>query len=318
MDERSDNSILVTGGLGFIGQAVVKLLLREGYRVISLDQAPLNHPIPPSSAEGQGAPIRAVVCDIADTAQLQGIFESRKIAGIIHLAAILPTAAQRDPARATKVNVFGSLNLLELARRFEVPRLVFGSSLSVYGSGAADHVVSEHDRTAPQDLYGAAKLYVEQLGEIYRRTGLDFVSLRIGRVVGCGARSATSAWRSEIFELLDAKQATEIKLPYVGSERLLLVHVDDVARMLVTLLHAQRPGYSLYNAPCDAITVDDLKREVESLNANISVKLGEASAEGNPRLLDSNRFVQEFKFRADPIFERLKSERLVADKNTSS
>ena len=104
---------------------------------------------------------------------------------------------------ATQVNVEGSLNLLEMARQFEVRRFLFGSSLSVYGTCPAHQVVTEMDRAAPEDLYGAAKLYVEQLGEAYRQAhGLEFVSLRIGRVVGPGARSATSVWRSEIFECL--------------------------------------------------------------------------------------------------------------------
>ena len=309
MDESKDHSILVTGGLGFIGRAVVKLLRRTGYGEIALDQGPLHKSLPPESAAGREETSSVVFCDIADAAQLQSVFESRRIAGIIHLAAVLPTAAQGEPARATDVNIRGSLSVLEMARRFGVRRVVFGSSLSVYGTCAPDHFVSEDDRAAPQDLYGAAKLYVEQLGEVYRRAGLEFVSLRIGRVVGRGARSATSAWRSEIFELLDATESTEIALPYTGSERLLIVHADDVARMLVTLLRAPRLGYSLYNAPCEAITVDALKREVESLNPNISVKLGGTSAEGNPRLLDTSRFVQEFGFQAAPIFALLKNER---------
>ena len=121
------------------------------------------------------------------------------------------------------------------------------------------------DSAAPEDLYGAAKLYVEQLGAAYRQQfGLEFVSLRIGRVVGPGARSVSSAWRSEIFEFLGSTNATEIALPYVGSERILLVHLDDVARMLVALLDAAHPAHSIYNAVCESVVVDELKREVEA------------------------------------------------------
>lgn len=148
----------------------------------------------------------------------------------MHLAAILPTAAQREPLLATKVNIQGSINLLALAREFGVRRFVFGGSLSVYGTCPADHVVSEADCAAPEDLYGAAKLYVEQLGEAYQRAhAMQFVSLRIGRVVGPGARSATSAWRCEIFERLSVTGSGQIEIPYPESERILLVHVEDVA-----------------------------------------------------------------------------------------
>jgi hypothetical protein len=76
--------------------------------------------------------------------------------------------------------------------------------------------------------------------------------------------------------------------------------------MLVALLQAASPAHSLYNAACESVIVADLKREVERLNPNISVKLGEAQALGNPRLLDSSRFRQEFSAPTLPIFEQLR------------
>jgi nucleoside-diphosphate-sugar epimerase len=302
MDAGLDRSVMVTGGRGFIGRAAVKLLQREGYRVVSVDQSAT------ATAESDCESTRESLCDISDASQLKRVFESERIEGIIHLAAVLPTAAQRDPLRATRVNVEGSLNLLEMAQRFRARRVVFGSSLSVYGTCGAEQIVSETDRGAPEDLYGAAKLYVERLGEAYRqRNELEFVSLRIGRVVGPGSRSTSSAWRSEIFEFLGADHPVEITVPYVGAERLLMVHVDDVARMLVTLLQSGHPEHGVYNAPCESMVVEDLKREVERLNSNISVRLGESYAKGNPRLLDAGRFQREFDFRMPGIVEQLRS-----------
>ena len=296
--DRQDRSVLVTGGRGFIGRAVAKLLQRAGYGVVSLDAS-----LPTSSS----AKRREVECDLADASQLQRVFEIEQIGGIIHLAAILPTAAAREPAQATQVNIEGSFHLLEMARRFGVRRVVFGSSLSVYGTCPADEVVSETNRAAPEDLYAAGKLYVEQLGEAYRRSYvLELVGLRIGRVVGPGAHSASSAWRSQIFELLASRDAAEIALPYVGSEELLLVHVDDVAKMLVSLLQAASPAHSVYNAACESVVVSDLKRELESLNSKLRVTVGKDYALGNPRLLNSSRLRQEFRFQTVPIFEQLR------------
>jgi nucleoside-diphosphate-sugar epimerase len=291
------NRVLVTGGRGFIGRAVVKLLQDSGCGVVSLDVAP---------GVNSSARRHEVECDISDARQLRRVFEIESIGEIIHLAAILPTAVQREPALATEVNVHGSLNLLEMARRFGVRRFVFGSSLSVYGTCGEDQVVSEADRAAPEDLYGAAKLYVEQLGVAYRQHGSEFISLRIGRVVGSGARSAASAWRSQIFEYLPSTGAEEIIVPYVGSERVLLVHVDDVARMLVELLRATKPVHSVYNAACESVVVADLKREVEKLNPCITVGLGEGYASGNARWVDWSRLQEEFGFQTLPIFERLR------------
>jgi len=119
------NRVLVTGGRGFIGRAVVKLLQRSGCGVVSLDAAP---------GTSSSASRHEVECDLIDVKQLQRVFEIEPVGGIIDLAAILPTAALREPALATEVNVHGSLNLLEMARGFGVRRFVFGSSLSVYGT----------------------------------------------------------------------------------------------------------------------------------------------------------------------------------------
>jgi nucleoside-diphosphate-sugar epimerase len=285
--------VLVTGARGFVGRAVCKLLQRLSYQVVALDRGPGSE----------------VEIEITDRPKLQQLFEAREITKVIHLAAILPTAARRDPVRATEVNIQGGANVLEMSRQFGVRRFVFGSSLSVYGTCPAGELVSETHGAAPEDLYGAAKLYVEQLGQSYQDLqGLEFVSLRIGRVIGPGARSATSSWRSEIFEFLDTKEAVEISLPYAGSERLLVVHVEDVARMLVALMDGPQLKFCIYNSVCESVVVEELKREIEAINPIIQVRLGDELALGNPRLLDSSRFCGEFGFESGSVFEMLRGE----------
>ncbi|HEX3822696.1 MAG TPA: NAD(P)-dependent oxidoreductase [Candidatus Sulfotelmatobacter sp.] len=299
MKHRQERAVLVTGGRGFVGRAVGKLLRREGYEVISLDRVALTE-------EAGSDRINQAQCDIADVPALYSVFQNQPVEAIVHLAAILPTTAQRDPVRATAVNVQGSLNVLEMAREFGTRRVVFGSSLSVYGTYRADRAVSELDRIGPEDLYGAAKAYVEQLGSAYRSSyGLEFLSLRIGRVLGAGANSKTSAWRSEIFELIDTKSACEIFLPYMESERVLVVHVEDVARMLVALLTAEKPAHCIYNSVCESLLAGELKRGIEELNANVRVTLSNAEVVGNPRQLDSSRFTEEFGCRNVSVLEQL-------------
>lgn len=252
-------------------------------------------------------PGEEIECDLANRAQLRPVFEREQVRAIIHLAAVLPTAAQQNPLLATEVNVQASVELLEMARQFGVPRVVFASSLSIYGTYSAEQTISERERAAPQDLYGAAKLYVEQCGQAYReRQGLDFVSLRLGRVVGPGARSTTSAWRSQIFELLKTEYPCEILLPYRASERILVLHVDDVAAMLVAVMGARHTAHSVYNAPCSAIVVGELKRVVENLNRRITVRLADAIPSGNRQMLDFSRFQNEFKFETVALFDRLR------------
>src|SRR5215831_625954 len=167
MGAAKDRSVLVTGGCGFIGRAARTLLRSEGYRVLSLDIA---------SSEAPSAGGSETRCDVVDREALYRVFEPVHVGAVVHLAAILPTAAQLDPLRATEVNILGGLNLLEMAREFGVKRFVFGSSLSVYGTCPAVQVVSEDSRAAPEDVYGVSKVYVEQVGAAYRERGLEFVS----------------------------------------------------------------------------------------------------------------------------------------------
>jgi len=299
MADPRQNFVLVTGAEGFLGRIFTALLEGSGERVIALDSL-----TSPSSA-GASQTVRAA-CDIRNKAELENIFRQNCIDRIVHLAAILPTAAQKDPAGATEVNIAGSLNLLALGLRYGLRRMVFASSLSVYGTCAAGRVVSEEERAAPQDLYGAAKLYIEQQGRAFAASSkLEFLSLRIGRVVGPGARSTTSAWRSEIFELLQSEQPASVALPYMASERVLLAHVEDAARALLAVLRATRPAHTVYNAPCESWVVGDLKRKLESLNPKLRVTLGEEPVQGNPRSLDFSRFQREFAFTAMPLSERL-------------
>ena len=294
MDGGNRKTVLITGALGFVGRAAREALRGADYRVISVDLHP-------------EAGCDQLNCDITDLAQVHDLFCSERVDAIVHLAAILPTAAQRDPVRATQVNVEGSLNLLQAAKEFGVPRFVFGSSLSVYGTYAAEHVVTECDRTAPEDVYGAAKVYVERLGEAYRHAnGLGFVSLRIGRVVGPGARSSTSAWRSRIFECMN-NGPSEIAIPYAQTERILVVHVEDVARMLLELVRADEIRHTVYNAACESVIVGDLKSELERRNPQVHLSLGGEAVRGNPRRVDWSRFAEEFGFKIVPILDGLRT-----------
>ena len=197
-------SVLVTGGGGFIGKHLRPLLERQGLNVVSLDYRPAQPGSDPTCYQ----------CDITDSQEVEAIFRTHRFEAVIHLASILPTASRQDPHKATKVNIAGSLNLLEAARRFQVNRMIYASSVSVYGTQPASSCVSEDQPSAPEDVYGAAKRYVEVLGEAYQLNfGVEFLALRIAMVVGPGTISATSPWRNQIFEYLGRAPQKEVLIP---------------------------------------------------------------------------------------------------------
>jgi len=292
------DSILVTGGEGFIGKHVRKALTKLGTSVVSVDCRPA----------GVDRHRQCYDCDVRDRGRINEIFASNKVAGVIHLASLLRTASERDPLTATQVNIMGSLNILEAVRAFKVQRVVYASSASVYGSRGAADKAREKDATAPEDVYGSAKKYVEMLGEAYQRAyGIEFIVLRVPVVVGPGAMDTASPWRSELFSSADKSGRRAISIPFQESETISLVHVEDLAQQLASLIHADHPSFSVYNAPCEAWRLQELKAVVESLNKNLQVNCGDAAVSGFPRVLDVERFKAEFNYSPATLKDRLRA-----------
>jgi UDP-glucose 4-epimerase len=284
--------ILVTGGEGFIGRQVRNALQATGREVISID-----HEIVGQSHDGMSHE-----CDLADARRLQQILASvrRPITAIAHLASVLRTASEQNPKSATETNILGSLNVLEAARQLKTRRVVFASSVSIYGTKPAASEINENDCTAPEDMYGAAKKYVEVLGNTYsHNSGIKFVSLRIPIVVGSGPGTSTSAWRTDLLNALGEHGKRDVLIPFREDETLSIVHVEDLANAFAMLLNAPVVAHSIYNAPCEIWRLSDLKKEVESLNAQVQVSFGDKGVSGFPRRLNCERFRTEFDYAPD-------------------
>jgi nucleoside-diphosphate-sugar epimerase len=294
--------ILVTGGDGFIGRAVCAVLRAQGKPVVALDRTLAS--VPPADPA-----CLAVACDIRDKDHVEQVFRQHAITTVVHLASLLNTASRENPLQATQVNVGGSLNVLEAVRASGVSRVVYGSSISVYGSqpGPGRRGVSETTPAAPEDLYGATKRYVEILGDAYRRRfGAWFVALRIASVVGPGAMNTSSPWRSEMFDKLALPEEADILFPYRGDEALPLVHVQDVANMIAHLVAAERISFPVYNSPSETWTLEELAGYIESLGGHVRVRLGQSSVSGIPSVVDGQRFMTEFGFSPTSLREHLR------------
>ncbi len=290
--------ILVTGAGGFIGSHVCRLLAARGQEVVAFDRD-FTARLPCSTVQG----------DLGNTDSLAGLFHTHRFDAIVHLAAVLNTASRLHPEEAMRVNIGGSLALLQLANRFGIPKFIFGSSISVYGSKryADCGEVAESEPAAPNTVYGVSKRYVEIVGEEYRQQGqLQFVALRMAMVVGAGATHTSSPWRSEIFEKLPANQRTMIKMPFAGHEIIPLVHVADVAEIAGQLVAAERTGYSIYNTPAENWQCGDLAAYLGSLNRQIELAFSPAPLRGDPEAIDGRRFIAEFGFEPISVKERLR------------
>lgn len=294
-------TILLTGAAGFIGRAVRRQAVIAEIDCVGLDR----QASPPEAKAGSGSSDPILGYDLTDAASLNALLASRDFNAIIHLAGVLPGAASKDPIRATQVNIGGSLALFEGALNHRISRFIFASSTSVYGAAAMNTPISELVPAAPIDAYGAAKRAIEIVGEnLSSNGGIEFVSLRMATVIGPGARNTSSPWRSEIFEKLGTQQ--RIRLPYQSDDQLTIVEVDDVARMLITLLTTKSISHSIYNTPAELLTVGELKRAVETTAPQTQIELIGRTRPLAP-LADGSRFTREFKFETTRFEDSLRA-----------
>ena len=157
-------TILVTGGLGYIGSHTVVTLQASGYVVVILDNLCNSKLATLSSIEkiSSQAPI-FYQGDIRDRTLLSNIFSSHKISGVIHFAGLKAVGeSQSEPLKYYDNNVIGSITLLEEMLRAKVRTVVFSSSATVYGEPGVTQY-QEDMPTAPMNVYGRTKLMVEEV-----------------------------------------------------------------------------------------------------------------------------------------------------------
>jgi UDP-glucose 4-epimerase len=170
--------VLVTGGAGFIGSHVVATLLGRGYEVVVIDN------LSTGCEENIDARARFYKLDVA-AADLGKIFAREKFDFVIHLAA--QTAVPRsvaEPDHDCRVNVLGTVNVMEAARKTGVRRVIFASSAAVYGD-VATVPISEDACLGPTSFYGLSKLTAEKYLKLYSELfGVEHVVLRYANVYG--------------------------------------------------------------------------------------------------------------------------------------
>lgn len=217
----SEGSILVTGAAGLVGGAVRDLLEASGRKVLAIDLC------------GRGGKQPIAECDLRDPDRLSSIVEGRELAGVVHCGALSgPMVARDDPLSMVAVNIVGTANLLELARRRGVPRFVFCSSTSAYGETVGQNI-PEDVPLHPTTVYGASKAASEHMVAAYAaQYGVDGVSIRLSWVYG-PRRSTDCVLRAMI---LDAQSDRTTRLPFGLNFPRQYLHVDDAAVALVKAL----------------------------------------------------------------------------------
>ena len=184
-------NFLVTGGAGFIGSHVCEALLHKGHSVWALDD--LNDFYDPKLKQANlrdiqslAKPFEFVQGDLVDKEAVEDLMASVRFDQIVHLAAragVRPSL--QDPALYQRVNVEGTVNVLEAARKHRVLKIIIASSSSVYGVNSKVPFSESDPIFQPISPYAASKLACEALGHVYHHVyGVDVVMLRFFTVYG--------------------------------------------------------------------------------------------------------------------------------------
>ncbi len=260
-------SVLVTGGAGFIGSHLVDRLLAEGAAVTVVDN--FDRFYDPAlkrrnlAAAATSPRLRLIEADICDNAALERATAGAHFDVIVHLAAkagVRPSI--ENPLLYQQVNVSGTQNVLELARRLEVPQFVFASSSSVYGINANVPWSEDDPVLLPISPYASTKISGELMGHVYAHLyGIRFIALRFFTVYGPRQRPdlAFSKFAGHILE------GKPIPVYGDGSTRRDYTYVGDIVDGVVSAISYNRSNYEVVNLGCGSpIRLMDMIRELET------------------------------------------------------
>ena len=186
-------NILITGGSGFIGTYLIKHLVTQGFKVINFDVSPPSLELQ-ALIEDIKDDITYVKSSILDFPTFVSVVKEMNVQKIVHMAALFdPKESNRTPYITHQINIHGTLNVLEVAKIYQLKRVVYASSIAVYPEKLYEPMDEKHPVLVPGtghgSHYGVSKATGELLGLTYwRNNGVSFVSTRFSGVFGYGMR----------------------------------------------------------------------------------------------------------------------------------
>ena len=236
--------VLITGGTGFIGAHVARLLIQEQEQDITIfDINPSTKFIDDIVAE-----VTVVRGDLGNFSHVLDVVASCKPRTIFHLGGMLSVPSEADHAASFRANAMGTFHVLEAARLFGVEQVIFSSSLTTYGLDLEEGIaVDDYSLQRPQLFYGTTKVFSELMGQFYRRKfGLDFRGVRYPSIVGPGVRTPGvvqyTSWMIE--DSIKGKPFTARVSP---DTRTPVMYFKDAALSVVELARAPRESIKMVN-----------------------------------------------------------------------
>lgn len=235
--------VLVTGGSGFLGAWVVRQLAAAGVTPVVFDMSGARDKVAQVAGAELARDLVWVVGDIRRSDEVMLAAEGCK--GVIHLAGMLTPECSADPVLGAEVNLIGTLNVFDMARRSGIGHVAYASSAGVYGPESST-------MPQPATFYGAYKLACEGAARAYWRDyGISSIGLRPFVVYGPGREGGLSA--GPTLACRAAALGEAYRHPFTGSCG--LVYVEDVAAVFVQAALQATPGAQVFNMGGEDVAV---------------------------------------------------------------
>lgn len=249
-------TIIVTGAGGFVGRQLVQRLLDAGESVVGMD----------SVAGGIPAGARAVAGDIASPSVRAEAFADG-CSALVHLATVPGGAAEADPAASRRINIDAMYDLLDAAKAAgRRPRIVYASSIAVFGDPLPAGGVDDDTPLAPRMIYGGHKAMMEiAVAMMHHRGEIEGISVRLPGILARpkGPSGMKSAFMSDLFHALRAGEPFVCPVSEGAT-----IWAQSVARCADNLVHALTmdpalmPVTRVVTLPAQRIAMGDLAAEV--------------------------------------------------------
>ena len=253
-----DERFLITGALGCIGAWSCAQLVREDVPVILYDLGTTKERLELVMSPDELERLTLLHGDVTDLDHLEQTIEENGITHVIHLAAMLVPLVKADPTRGAAVNVVGTTNVFEAAKRQGVRGIAYASSAAVYGPGSGPRI---EDAGQPTTLYGVFKLANEGTANIYfQDDGVGSVGLRPYVVYGPGRDQGLTADPTLAMEAAARGEGYEMR----WGGRCQLQYAPDAARIFIASARAEHQGAAVFNLGGPSSHASDVVSAIEA------------------------------------------------------
>ena len=237
-------STLIIGGTGFIGAHVARLLLQDGEKdIFVFDINPTTKLLDDIADK-----VTLVRGDLGNFSHVLNVIKTCRPKIIYHLGGMLSVPSDADPAAAFRANAMGTYHVLEAAKLFDVPQVIFTSTIATYGLDLEEGtLINDYSLQRPQLFYGTTKVFAELMGQFYRRKyGLDFRGVRYPSIVGPGVKTPGvvqyTSWMIE-----DSIKGKPFTVNISPETKTPVMYFKDAALSVVKLARTPRENIKMVN-----------------------------------------------------------------------